>query len=174
MATRTKPTPYWNPYFAGVVLGLVLFASFILAGEGLGASGGVARVMAFVVDHLSPRFVDCNPYLVHLAGGAKNPLNQRMVWMIIGLVCGGFVSGLVSGRLKAETLKGPHVGVGTRWVLAFIGGVLMGFGAALARGCTSGKALSGGAVLAVGSWAFMMMIFAGGYLIAYPFRKLWN
>ena len=53
-------------------------------------------------------------------------------------------------------------------------GVLtLGFGAAMARGCTSGQALSGGAVLSVGSWAFMMMVFAGGYLLAYPLRRLW-
>ena len=39
----------------------------------------------------------------------------------------------------------------------------MGIGAKLARGCTSGQALTGGALLNVGSWAFMMMVFAGGY-----------
>ena len=50
----------------------------------------------------------------------------------------------------------------------------MGWAAALARGCTSGQALSGGAVLAVGSWAFMMMVFAGAYALAYPLRRLWN
>ena len=61
-----------------------------------------------------------------------------------------------------------------RWGLAFLGGGLMGIGAGLARGCTSGQALSGGAVLSVGSWAFMMMVFAGAYMLAYPLRKLWN
>ena len=50
----------------------------------------------------------------------------------------------------------------------------MGLGARFARGCTSGQALSGGAVLSVGSWAFMIMVFAGAYMLAYPLRKLWN
>ena len=97
-----------------------------------------------------------------------------MVWMVLGVVAGGFVSGLLAGRLKVETFRGPRIGDRARWLLAFAGGALMGYGAGLARGCTSGQALSGGAVLAVGSWAFMMMVFAGGYLLAYPVRKLWN
>jgi uncharacterized membrane protein YedE/YeeE len=54
------------------------------------------------------------------------------------------------------------------------GGVVMGLGAALARGCTSGQALSGGALLATGSWAFMMMVFAGGYTLAYAVRRQWT
>jgi uncharacterized membrane protein YedE/YeeE len=58
--------------------------------------------------------------------------------------------------------------------MAFIGGALMGFGARYARGCTSGQALSGGAVLSVGSWAFMFAVFAGAYLLAYSVRKFWN
>ena len=50
----------------------------------------------------------------------------------------------------------------------------MGFGARMGRGCTSGQALSGGATLSVGSWALMMAIFAGGYLLAYPLRRFWS
>ena len=57
---------------------------------------------------------------------------------------------------------------------AFVGGAVMGYGARLARGCTSGQALSGGAVLAVGSWAFMLCVFIGGYALAYFVRRLWN
>ena len=32
------PRPYWNPYLAGVLLGLTLLATFVVAGQGLGAS----------------------------------------------------------------------------------------------------------------------------------------
>jgi uncharacterized membrane protein YedE/YeeE len=76
--------------------------------------------------------------------------------------------------LKVETFRGPQIDDRTRWALALVGGAMMGFGAGLARGCTSGQALSGGAVLSAGSWAFMMMVFAGGYLLAYPLRRLWR
>ncbi|MCB1570869.1 MAG: YeeE/YedE family protein, partial [Xanthomonadales bacterium] len=57
---------------------------------------------------------------------------------------------------------------------AFGGGALMGVGAMLARGCTSGQALSGGAVLSVGSWVFMLALFASAYLIAPLLRRLWR
>jgi len=54
-----------------------------------------------------------------------------------------------------------------------LGGVLFGFGARLARGCTSGVALSGGAVLSLGAWVTMMAIFIGAYALAWFSRKLW-
>ena len=47
----------------------------------------------------------------------------------------------------------------------------MAYGARLARGCTSGQALSGGAVLAAGSWAFMFAVFGGAYGLAYFLRE---
>lgn len=172
--SRDRTSRYWNPYVAGVALGLVLFSAYVLTGFGLGGSGGVARVMAAGVDLVAPRAVDRNPYLSSMAGGATSALRHPMVWMTLGTIIGGFVSGLVSGRLRVETYKGPHVSTKVRWGLAFLGGGLMGWGAGLARGCTSGQALSGGAVLSAGSWAFMIMVFAGAYLLAYPLRKLWN
>ena len=55
-----------------------------------------------------------------------------------------------------------------------VGGMLMGYGARLARGCTSSQALSGGALLSVGSWAFMFAVFAGGYGLAWFARRLWQ
>jgi uncharacterized protein len=174
MPSGREPSPYWNPYAAGILLGLVLFGALFVTGNGLGASGGFARVMAYFEDCVAPSHVDRNPQLAPMAGGQNNPLNHRMVWMVLGVVLGGFVSGSLARRVKMETCKGPRIGVATRWLLAFIGGGLMGYGAGLARGCTSGQALSGGAVLSAGSWAFMMMVFAGGYLLAYPLRKAWN
>jgi uncharacterized membrane protein YedE/YeeE len=72
-----------------------------------------------------------------------------------------------------ETNKGPHISVKARWAMAFLGGTIMVYGARMARGCTSGQALSGGATLSAGSWALMMAIFAGAYLLAYFVRRLW-
>jgi uncharacterized protein len=174
MKLQRDPSRYWNPYAAGVALGIVLFGALFVTGNGLGASGGFARVMVYFEDGVLPARVDRNPHLAPMAGGENSPLDHRLVWMILGVVLGGFVSGTLSGRTKPETCKGPRINVATRWLLAFIGGGLMGYGAGLARGCTSGQALSGGAVLSAGSWAFMMMVFAGGYLLAYPLRKVWN
>ena len=176
--TKTKAKrvakPYVNPYLAGILLGLVLFAAFFLTGSGLGASGGMNRLLVMIEDALVPGHVDRTPYLLAMAGGDKNPLDSWVVWVTVGVVIGGFVSGFRNGRLKVETNRGPRVPVKLRWVLAFIGGAFMGYGARFARGCTSGQAISGGAVLSVGSWAFMLAVFAGAYALAYFVRRLWT
>lgn len=165
---------YWHPYFGGFALGLVLFLAFFLTGNGLGASGGLNRIIVYVQDLIAPEHVDRVPYLLKMAGGNKNPLDDWIVPAVFGTILGGFVSGWLNGRLQVETNKGPRISVRTRWVLAFVGGAIMGYGARMARGCTSGQALSGGAVLSVGSWAFMFAVFAGAYALAYFVRKIWN
>jgi len=173
MSEPTERGRYVNPYLAGAVLGVVLFAAYFLTGSGLGASGGINRVVVFFEDLVASGHVDRVSYLAKMAGGEKNPLDHWIVVMIAGVMIGGFFSGLVHRRVKVETLRGPGVSRRVRWIAAFIGGMLMGYGARFARGCTSGQALSGGAVMAVGSWAFMFAVFAGGFALAYFFRNLW-
>lgn len=165
--------PYVNPYLGGVLLGVVLFGSFLLTGNGLGASGGLNRLLVVVQDFVAPGHVDNVPYLIDMAGGDRNPLDSWVVFVTLGTVLGGAVSGYRNGRMKFETHKGPNISRETRWAMAFLGGTLMGYGARLARGCTSGQALSGGAVLSVGSWAFMFAVFGGAYALAYFVRRLW-
>jgi hypothetical protein len=174
MTTRSGPRPYVNPYVAGTLLGVVLFASIYVTGGGLGASASLSRVQTGLVDLVAPGHVDRVAYFAEIAGGNRSPWLHYSVYMLLGTILGGFVSGLVNGRVKLETRKGPRVTVRQRWILAFVGGTIMGYGARLARGCTSGQALSGGAVLSVGSWAFAMAVFAGGYAVAWFVRKLWN
>lgn len=172
--SRRVTKPYINPYLGGILLGLVLFTAFFLTGNGLGASGGMNRLLVVIEDAIAPAHVDRTAYLLSMAGGDKNPLDSWVVWITVGTIIGGFVSGFRNGRLKVETNRGPRVPVKVRWVTAFIGGAFMGYGARFARGCTSGQALSGGAVLSVGSWAFMFAVFASAYALAYFVRKLWN
>lgn len=174
--TKTKHTAraYINPYLAGILLGVVLFLAFFLTGSGLGASGGLNRLLVFVENFIAPEHIDRVPYLIDMAGGDRNPLDSWIVFLTIGTIIGGFVSGLFNYRVKWETVKGPHISTRKRWLMAFIGGSFMGYGARFARGCTSGQALSGGAVLSVGSWAFMLAVFASAYALAYFVRRLWN
>jgi hypothetical protein len=166
--------PYIHPYLGGMLLGIVLFTAFLLTRNGLGASGGLNRVVAVVEDQVTPGHIDRTPYLLKMAGGAKNALDDWSVPVVFGALVGGFVSGLLHGRLKVELNKGPNISNRTRLVLAFTGGAIMAYGARMARGCTSGQALSGGAVLSAGSWALMMCIFGGAYALAYFLRKVWN
>ena len=151
---------YLHPYLAGAILGVVLFLAFLLTGNGLGSSGATSRLDAALVDLLAPAHVDQTPYLLKMAGGDRNPLDDWIVPVFFGALLGGFVSGFWHGRLKLVTNKGPRISERTRWLMSFIGGMVFLYGARMARGCTSGQALSGGATLAAGSWAIMLSIFS--------------
>jgi hypothetical protein len=174
MSANQEPRPYVNPYVAGTLLGVVLFASLFVTGGGLGASAAMSRVQTGVLDLFAPGHVDRVAYFAEMAGGTRNPWAHYAIYMLVGTILGGFASGLVNRRVKLETRKGPRISVQARWGFALLGGALMGYGARMARGCTSGQALSGGAVLSVGSWAFAMAIFASAYAVAWFFRRLWN
>lgn len=172
--SRRATRPYVNPYMGAILLGIVLFLSFFITGNGLGASGGMNRIIVYFEDLVAPTHIDRTPYLLEMAGGDKNALDSWVVFVGIGVVVGGAISGWANGRLKFVTDRGPNIPVRLRWVMAFVGGALMGYGARMARGCTSGQALSGGATLSVGSWIFMVAVFASAYALAYFVRKLWN
>jgi len=174
MSANQEPRPYVNPYVAGTLLGVVLFASLFVTGGGLGASAAMSRVQTGVLDLFAPGHVDRVAYFAEMAGGTRNPWAHYAIYMLVGTILGGFASGLVNRRVKLETRKGPRISVQARWGFALLGGAIMGYGARMARGCTSGQALSGGAVLSVGSWAFAMAIFASAYAVAWFFRRLWN
>jgi len=70
--------------------------------------------------------------------------------------------------------RGRGAGVGGRLVYAFAGGALAGFGARLARGCTSGLGLSGGATLAVAGFVFLLTFFAAGFVVSLAMRREWQ
>lgn len=172
--TIKTPKPYWNPYLSGIGLGLVLLAAFVIMGRGLGASGAFSSLVAVGVEKVAPAHAQSNQfYEGYLGDSSKNPLKDWLVFEVLGVFVGGFISGALGGRIKKSTEKGERISVRNRLIFAFIGGGLMGFGAKLARGCTSGQALTGGALLNVGSWAFMMMVFAGAYAAAYFLRRQW-
>jgi len=174
MATQSEPRPYLNPYLSGALLGVVLFLAFFLTGGGLGASGALSHVQTGVEKWLASGHVDRVAYLADMAGGRRNSWNNSGVYMLVGTLLGGLASGLLFRRARLELRKGPRISPRVRLALAFAGGVVMAYGARMARGCTSGQALSGGAVLAVGSWAFMFAVFGGGYAVAWFLRRLWT
>lgn len=168
------PKPYSNPYVVGVGLGLVLLAAFLIMGRGLGASGAVSTVVAVGIQTIAPEHAANNNFFKeYISDGTSSPLKDWLLFEVIGVAVGGFLSGALAHRLKRKTEKGPNISVNMRLVYAFTGGTLMGFGAKLARGCTSGQALTGGAFLNLGSWAFMFAVFGGGYLAAYFLRRQW-
>jgi hypothetical protein len=143
-------------------------------GRGLGASGAFSSLVAATVDAVAPAHAESNEfYAEYLGDGSKSPLKDWLVFEVLGAIAGGFISGTLAGRLKKGVEKGPRISVAGRFAFAFAGGIIMGFGAKLARGCTSGQALTGGALLGLGSWAFMLAVFGGAYAFAYFVRRQW-
>jgi hypothetical protein len=169
-----QPDPYMNPYLAGIGLGLVLLAAFVLVGRGLGASGAFNSTIAWLVSLASPGYARSNDFLATYLEEGTHPLEAWLVFEVLGAFAGALLSGLLAGRVGMAVEKGPRVSVGTRLAFAFVGGALMAIGAAFARGCTSGQALTGGALLNLGSWAFMMCVFGGAYAVAFLFRRQWR
>lgn len=181
---KSEAQPYWNSYKAGIALGLVLLAAFVVTGRGLGASGAVTRMAAYSIQKVeaslnggtaaeADTIARHNTYTGQYLKGPADPLDDFLVYMFVGVVVGGFISGVLARRASFEVSHGPHSNVARRLMFAALGGVVSAYGARLARGCTSGQALTGGATLALGSWVFMLAVFAGGYAIAYFVRKEW-
>lgn len=169
------PQPYMNPYLAGIGLGLVLLAAFVTMGRGLGASGAFSALVAWALHAVAPTYVAGNEFLSpYIGDGSTHPLKAWLVFEVMGVFAGALVSGLLAGRVVRTIEKGPRVSNLVRLSLAFAGGMLMAIGAHLARGCTSGQALTGGALLNAGSWAFMMCVFAGAYAVAWLLRGEWK
>jgi uncharacterized membrane protein YedE/YeeE len=169
------PKPYGNPYLAGLLLGAALLASFLVLGAGLGSSAAPIRFAAWLENAVAPEHAQGSEFFggKYLADGA-NPLRYYLVFMFVGTFCGGLLSAVLARRVNVSVERGKAFGVVPRLLLALTGGVLVGYASALASGCTSGQALTGGALLANGSIVFMLCVFAGGYGAAYFVRRQWH
>lgn len=174
-AEARAAAPYTNPYLAGIGLGLVLLAAFVVMGRGLGASGAFKAFAAWTASFVAPSWAHSREFLgEYLAAGMPHPLKEWLFFEVIGVFAGALISALFARRVRVGFEKGPNVTTLARLGFAFGGGALGAVGAGLARGCTSGQALTGGALLNLGSWAFMLSVFAGGYGIAYFVRRQWT
>ncbi len=172
--SKDQSKKYMNPYLGGVLLGLVLLAAFYFSGRGLGASGAIKSAVVASIETVSPSHVESTDfYANYKKSHSGGPLKDWLVWEMLGVLIGGFVSGAIAGRLKFKVEHSPKITSKTRLIFAAIGGILFGFGSQLGRGCTSGSALSGMAVLSLGGFITMAFIFGTAFALAYFARKLW-
>ncbi len=169
-----KKTKYLNPYLGGVLLGLVLLSAFFVSGRGLGASGAIKSTIVAAVDAVAPAHTESTKFYQEEAEThGESPLKSWLVFEMMGVVVGGFLSGALAGRLKLKVEHSPKITSKRRLAFALAGGILFGFGSQLGRGCTSGSALTGMGVLSMGGFITMAAIFGTAFALAYFFRKNW-
>ena len=161
----------WSPYVAGILLGITGVLAVLLSNSLLGASGAFENLAGLIGKTIAPTVFD-NLYFNFI-------MPPGITWgviLLVGVFFGGMLGAATSGTLlwgKKEAANsdaqwkrifGPQVW--KRWVLAFIGAIILEYGAGIAGGCTSGLAISGGMLLAPAAFLFIGGMFASGILTA--------
>lgn len=161
-----KPVkPFWPPLVAGMALGLVLLLTFVWTGHGLGATGATTRFTAWLGLEMAPDALQANAYLGPMVKGG-NPLPAWISWQVVGVAMGALVAAFIAGRFRVQLDGARRIGAPKRMATALIGGMLAGFGARVAAGCTSGLGLSGAATLGIAAFVFLGMFFLAGLVVS--------
>lgn len=160
----------WSPYYSGGLLGVVVTISMAVFGRRLSGSGAYQELAAPIGRALEPG----STYWNHVI----RPGEHWNIAVLAGAVAGALVAALLGGRFKLRTMPDSQwvsafgSGLPKRWLLAFIGAALTAIAAGIAGGCTASLAVSGGAVLAPGAFAFMAGMFMAGIPTAwFIYRK---
>jgi uncharacterized membrane protein YedE/YeeE len=169
---KSAAHPFLNPYLAGFLLGLVLLATYGVTGRGLGATAGFAALATGLAslagaEHLQSSVV----HMKYWNDGA--PLLNWTLFLLLGAFIGAALSGWQARRFSFSIERGPNISDRQRLVLAFVGGFITACGAKLAKGCTSGQALTGASVLNVSGLLFMGAVFLAAFIVAQWVRKEW-
>ncbi len=157
----------WSPYVAGILLGLVGILTVWAANSLLGASGAFESLAGMIGKALAPTLFN-NTYFNYV-------VPSQITWAVVllfGIIIGGGLGALTSGTWKLRTnddaqwkkIFGGHLW--KRWVLLFLGAIILEYGAGIAGGCTSGLAISGGMLLAPAAFIFIAGMFASGIITA--------
>lgn len=156
----------WSPYLVGAGIGLLSWLTFSLADKTIGASSFYATIAGFCGRIFARKHTDSLAYF------QSNP--PRIDWgfvFVLSSISGGFLAAWTGGEIRDEWLHPMWVdrfgdSLPLRGGIGFAGGVLMGFGARLAGGCTSGHGISGTLQLNAGSWLTVACMFTGGIITA--------
>ncbi len=156
----------WSPYLVGALIGLLSMATFYFSNQPLGASTAYARLAGLIGKLISKNHTESLKFYQE-----TKPKIQWDVMLLIGIFLGACVAAYGGGEITGwwiPPLWEEHFGssYALRLGVAFLGGVVMGFGARLAGGCTSGHGISGALQLSVGSWVALICFFIGGVVTA--------
>jgi len=156
----------WSPYAVGIGIGILSWLAFLLSDKPIGCSTAFSRTSGMVERLFRGSRVAEKPYYKKFA-----PTVDWEWMLVVGILVGAFISAQLSGEFRATWI--PHMwassfgsGIGMRWIVALIGGVLIGLGARWAGECKSGHGISGTLQLAVSSWLAVMGFFVGGIVTA--------
>ena len=132
VAAAGQKSPTLPPWAAlGIVFGLVGAASILLWGP-IGVSGTYPRFIGAIFRVVDPAYAAANPYLVRMGS-----LVRPETFLIVGLLIGGLL-GARRDKTKAPKVEMLYAGessVQARYRNAFLGGILIVFGARVAGGC---------------------------------------
>jgi uncharacterized membrane protein YedE/YeeE len=156
----------WSPYLVGALIGLLSMATFYFSNQPLGASTAYARLAGFIGKFISKNHTESLKFYQE-----TKPKIQWDVMLLIGIFLGACLAAYGGGEITGwwiPPLWEEHFGssYALRLGVAFLGGVVMAFGARLAGGCTSGHGISGALQLSVGSWVALICFFIGGVVTA--------
>ena len=160
--------PRWNPYVVGAAIGVLSWLVFALVNKPLGMSTSISAASgACAMPLVGEQSVLSNAYW-----SKTSPKWDYGMLFLVGTLGGSLFSSLISRSFKFETVPsvwaqrfGPSKA--KRLIWAFVGGVLILYGARMADGCTSGHGISGTLQLALSSWTFFLTMFASGVIAAW-------
>ena len=110
MTTKEQQSKnYLNPYLAGVLLGLVLLTAFFVSGRGLGASGALKSTVVTAVEAVAPGHAENSAFYSEYKESHPKPMKSWLVFEMLGVLVGGFLSGALSGRLKLKVEHSPKI-----------------------------------------------------------------
>ncbi len=168
-----KTKKYMNPFLAGFLIGLMLIAAFYFSGRGLGASGAPKSTVVTAVQQIAPEHTEKSAFYSKYTKEEASPMKSWLVYEVLGILIGGFISGTISGRLKWKIEHMPKITAKRRLWFALGGGIATGIGSQIGRGCASGAALTGMTNLSLAGFISMFAIFGTAGALAYFFRKNW-
>lgn len=163
MTPIESPKPFWHPLAAGLALGIVLLATFLVTGHGLGATGFTTRLSAWLASGV-PSLNGPDSYLGPIA--EDGVFSAWITWQVIGVVVGAFIAAKIAHRIRLQVDGQKTLGTSRRLITAFAGGILAGLGARIAAGCTSGMGLSGAATLSLAGFTFLVVFFVVGVIVS--------
>lgn len=144
----------WPWYIAGPLIGLSIPALLLLAGKTLGVSSSFRHVCSIAAPNSKLDYLRTNNW-------------QKEIWSLVfvgSLLVGGFIATRFLTATPVQFLPDHYYTLGGA-ALLFVGGLLIGFGARYADGCTSGHSIMGIANLRWPSLVATAAFFVGGVVM---------